>query len=141
MKTKISTRQRLSILFILLVHYVLTLATLICTFVIHRLSAHYDPGYLTTRYDRGTFDPETWACEMPLSHNLWGRDGAILHRQCSFEKSSRWVSVCIFVLSAIFGAVMVYVLSAEKEVVAQSEKERWEGDNDYEYDSPSVYSR
>ncbi|KMP05423.1 hypothetical protein CISG_08843 [Coccidioides immitis RMSCC 3703] len=136
------TRSPIFILSILLVQYLFSLGALIHTFLIHHLSAHFEPSHRANPYDHGIFDPETWTCEIYSWHSSMGREVSFLHRQCIFEEASRWALIPVLILSTGFGVFAVLAIVAERAIIiARKKTKNFEVDVAYDYDSPSVYSR
>lgn len=116
-------------------------------FIIHAISAHFDPnnrysdgayGLTDNQYDRGTFDLETWTCELHVYPALKS-DRSMLAQQCTFEKTSRWLSLALFLFStAIVGATM-WVLATEKSLVQALKVRRQSWDSDYGVEIPSIH--
>ena len=75
-------------------------------FVVHAISAHFDPSYRSPKndafgpgayYEKGTFDLETWTCD--LAGKPVKAMGNSYQTQCLVEKASRWILIPMFIFS------------------------------------------
>ena len=90
-------------------------------FAVHANSAHFDASYqnplyhgfgLGAYYDKGTFDLETWTCD--LVGKLVDPMGSSFQRQCRIESAARWLLVALFVLSVAAALIPLYLLLVPK---------------------------
>lgn len=109
--------RRITLLGILAFNPVQPLMIVIYTFSIHFKSSNFDPIYAQSliphnypgwvfQYDKGTFDIQTWACEMKR-HAGFDNQG-VMQRACHLELGIMWLSVATFLLSGtLFGIVIL----------------------------------
>jgi hypothetical protein len=87
-------------MFIHIINTILILLSMVAIFVTHKSSSHFSVVYMSRKggfgkdgfYDRGTFDLETWSCELkaiPGAEPAW-EDYA---SQCRIEEAGRWMMV------------------------------------------------
>ena len=116
----------------------LAFSVFVYLFSINSMSSHFDSSYRSTygsygpndMYDGGTFDLESWSCELvgfPVSHD----NSELLKRHCKLEKASRWVTLFLFVFSLIQLAVVVWAFRGDHPVFKRRVPRRKSWHSDY----------
>jgi hypothetical protein len=106
------------------------LAALIYILAIHSQSAHFDPDYKAQNgiYDQGTFDVETWTCE--LAAYTGAQDvHDIFSGQCPLETAGRGMFVVLCLVAFAAAGTAFWATGKEKQRVRQGIEARrrsWE---------------
>ncbi|KAF2184496.1 hypothetical protein K469DRAFT_667116 [Zopfia rhizophila CBS 207.26] len=102
-------------MFLHLTNAILILLAMVSVFVTHKSTSHFRTGYVMRKADRpgkgviyniGTFDLETWSCELKTvegARMVWED----YSRQCKIEEAGRMMMVPFFLIGMIVAALGV----------------------------------
>ncbi|KAJ4294342.1 hypothetical protein N0V90_008032 [Kalmusia sp. IMI 367209] len=108
---------------------ILILFALISIFVTHKSTSHFNVRYITNKADRpssndgmryniGTFDLETWSCELksvPGAEMVWDDYGA----QCSIEVAGRGVMVVFLVVGSALAGLSIWGMIGRRDATGE----------------------
>ncbi|ORY12203.1 hypothetical protein BCR34DRAFT_483019 [Clohesyomyces aquaticus] len=121
---------RRNTMFLHLVNTLTILFSLISIYVTHKSTSHFHAGYVTrkanispndsnsVRYNAGTFDLETWSCELqtePGAEMVWEDYG----RQCRIEMAGRAIMIPFLITGVLVAGFAVSALVGGKRVEEQ----------------------
>jgi hypothetical protein len=100
--------------------------------VAHLHSSAFDPSYRSMYglYDRGTFDPESWACQVSLYANDFPRG------QCRNARAGRVAAILCCIAAVGAAAVGAWALREQRDAIQRARNEKrkrteyWLGDSD-----------
>ncbi|KAF2728654.1 hypothetical protein EJ04DRAFT_448899 [Polyplosphaeria fusca] len=109
-------------MFIHLTNSILILFSLVSTFVTHKSTSHFLEGYINRKADRpgegiryniGTFDLETWSCELKdvPGARMVADDYA---RQCSVEIAGRLILIPFLIITFVVTGISIAVMLGGK---------------------------
>ncbi|KAJ4344958.1 hypothetical protein N0V95_006071 [Ascochyta clinopodiicola] len=132
-----------------IINAILVLTALIAIFVSHKASSLFDyklipespnavspSGYKYYRYDAGTFDIETWTCELEKP-DIVGEARKDYKAQCGIEVAGRTILVPFFLVAVAVAAVSICALVGGGKQESRS-GHLWTKDVDLEMNKGSV---
>jgi membrane-associated phospholipid phosphatase len=105
------------------------LTSTIITFVQHSQSAHFDVNYVSElfggygpnlRYELGTFDLETWVCDIAIFDKISPTGSLGFDAECVIETGTRWLLLIWVLISSMVAQLGWWLLQEEKLNIASA---------------------
>ena len=110
-------------MFVHFINTIMILLSMVAIFVTHKSSSRFSRNYVSRRggfgpdgfYDRGTFDLETWSCDLKSSRGAEvARDD--YSSQCQIEEVGRWMMVPFLLISVgVTCLTVIQIMGCQEE--------------------------